>query len=67
VRGVVHQDGKAELARADHHDSQQEGKRVRPPYEQRHAAEDQCPGMQHEQRTHRVGAGAQGLDLLGCQ
>jgi hypothetical protein len=67
VRRVMHQDGEAELARADHHHRYHEGERMGPPHEQHHAAEDQAPGVQHQQRTHEVRLAAQALDLLRRQ
>jgi hypothetical protein len=67
MRRVVHQDGEAELARADHHHRNDKSQRIGPRHEQRHAGEYQAPGMQHQQRADEVRLAAQALDLLGRQ
>lgn len=78
--GIMHQDGEAELAPADHHHGEDEAERVGPGGKQRHGAEHQPPGMQHQQRAHEVGppaeprqlrrredvAGGDGLRLILC-
>jgi len=51
MRAVVHQDGKAELARADDRDCENISDGIRPPRDQGNCANDQRPGVRDQRNA----------------
>ena len=65
VRAVMHQDGEAELARADQHDGDDVCERIGEDRDQRNRAEDHGPGMRDQRNAFPLDALAQMRKLRG--